>query len=243
MSEIQDILRDYDLRNASGTRLKALLDIRRCRTEEMGGFILKCEDCGHETYHYRSCGNRHCPVCQGMKQKIWVENRMSEALDLPYYHIVFTVPDLLNPAFLHEPRKMYDILFRSASQTLLQLGDDKRWMGGKIGFLCVLHTWGANLSLHPHLHVILVGQGLRKGKLVEPRHDGFMFPVHVMGRLFRGKFLAQMKQSSIDIPAGVYDSDWVVYTKETASGEHIIAYPYFPSLSWDPYVCSVVLEK
>jgi len=159
-----------------------------------------------------------------MKQHIWVEKRMSEALDLPYYHVVFTVPDILNPVFMSEPNKMYDILFRSASQTLLQLGEDERWLGGKLGFICVLHTWGANLSLHPHLHVILVGAGLRYGRLVMPKHEDFMFPVKVIGKLFRGKFLDMMRKQELDIPHKIYSHDWVIYTKETGTGEHIIRY-------------------
>lgn len=221
---IQELLRDYKPGPLCLDKIKALEDIRICRTEELGGFILKCQDCGHEMYHYRSCGNRNCPVCQDMKQKIWVETIMSEALDLPYYHVVFTVPDILNPVFLHEPRKMYDILFSSASQTLMQLGKDKRWVGGKLGFLCVLHTWGSNLSLHPHLHVILIGAGLDKGRVMRPKHDGYMFPVRIISKLFRGKFLDLMRSGSLPIPAGIYDSDWVVYNKETDTGEHIIRY-------------------
>ena len=159
-----------------------------------------------------------------MKQEIWVENRKQEALDVPYYHVVFTMPDVLNRMCFWRPREMYEILFRSVAETLLQLGKDEKWLGGKIGFISVLHTWGSNLDLHPHLHVILVGCGIRHGKAIYPKKDDFLFPVKVMGKLFRGKFLSHMKEKDLEIPAGVYHNDWVVYTKETSSGEHIVSY-------------------
>lgn len=227
MSLIQDILRTTEVDESvlSTEQRKALRDIRRCRTPELGGVKVHCNSCGSDFYHYRSCGNRNCPVCQGMKQAIWVEERLSEAVDVPYYHAVFTVPSELNPSFLGKPRGMYDILFSAASDTLLTLGMDRDRLGGKIGFICVLHTWGASLTFHPHLHVILPACGLSGDKLVRPKHDGFLFPVRVMSELFRGKFLDRMQRAGFAVPVAACRKDWVVYVKDTShAGENVISY-------------------
>ncbi len=215
---------DYHPTNISWDKRKAHRDICNCRTPNLGGFILKCDDCGKEEHRYRSCGNRNCPICQGMKQHIWVENRKAEALTVPYFHMVFTVPDVLNRIFLSDPEEMYNILFRSSSETLMQFGNDPKWIGGKLGFISILHTWGSNLSLHPHMHVILIGCGIRGNKLIQPKHDVYLFPVKALGKVFREKFLDLMRKASLEIPAGVYANDWVVYNKETDTGDHIISY-------------------
>lgn len=226
MYKIRQIFRNTDYLPLCHSKdaLKAADRISVCRTSSMPRFAAVCEDCGDVTQRYCSCGNRNCPTCQGMKQAVWVEKRMDEALDVPYFHTVFTVPDDLNPLFMREP-KMYDLLFRSVSETLLTLGKDERYLGGTVGFIAVLHTWGSNLSLHPHLHVILPGCALKGNKVLFPKQEDFLFPVRVMSRLFRGKFLHYMKELGLSVPAGLYEKEWVVYMKDVPDkGSHVIRY-------------------
>lgn len=221
MHKIQSILQNYH----PSVYSKSLSDICECRTPARGGYMMECRDCGKTVYHYRSCGNRNCPVCQSMKQLTWVESRKSEALNVTYYHIVFTIPSELNVLCIKHPEKMYDALFKAASSTLLDLAKDKRRFGAKPGFVCVLHTWGSNLSLHPHLHCLMPGCGIRDQKLVLPKHGKFMFPVKVMSKLFRGKYLAILRELGFDFPHSLYNTDWVVYLKPSpGKGENVIEY-------------------
>ncbi|MBQ1401984.1 MAG: IS91 family transposase [Oscillospiraceae bacterium] len=227
MGIIQDLFRTTRIpQSLHSDRLKAVEDIRACRTKLLGGVKTICGDCGHVTYRYKSCGNRHCPSCQAMKQASWVEERKSEALNVPYYHVVFTVPSEMNPSFLEKPAEMYNILFRAASESLLTLGKDPKWLGGTLGFIGVLHSWSANLNFHPHLHVILVGCGLDKWKNpVFPKNGSFFIPVKVLGKMFRGKFLSFMKKADLPYAPSLYDQNWVVFLKDTADcGEHIVNY-------------------
>ncbi len=227
MGKLQDLFRTTHItQRLSPDQVRAVGDIRACRTRVLGGVKTICNDCGHVSYRYKSCGNRHCPSCQAMKQAVWVEDRKSEALNVPYYHVVFTVPSDLNSSFLKNPAEMYDILFRAASESLLTLGKDPKWLGGTLGFVGILHTWGSNLSLHVHLHVILVGCGLDKCKKpLFPKNGSFFIPVKVLGKMFRGKFLSFMKNEDMLFDPGLYDRNWVVFVKNTAdSGEHIVNY-------------------
>ena len=131
-----------------------------CRTAALGGHVLGCPECGHQQIAYNSCGNRHCPTCQGTAAARWLEARAAELLPVPYFHVVFTLPGALDPIALHNPRVVYDLLLRSAAETLLQLAADPQHLGAQIGVLAVLHTWGQNLHLHPHAHCVVPGGGL-----------------------------------------------------------------------------------
>lgn len=227
MGKIQLIFRTTNIsQHLSSDQICVVSDICSCRTRALGGVKTICMDCGHESYRYKSCGNRHCPTCQSVKQASWKEARKSEALNVSYYHAVFTVPSELNASFLKKPAEMYNILFRAASESLLTLGKDPKWLGGTLGFSAILHTWGSNLSYHPHLHVILVGCGLDDCKNpVFPKNGSFFFPVKVLGKMFRGKFLSFMKKAELKFDPSLYDQNWVVFMKDTDdSGEHIVDY-------------------
>jgi len=181
-------------------QLKAMSDIERCRTKALGGHVDVCEECGYERISYNSCRNRFCPKCQLLKKEKWVLAREKDLLPISYYHIVFTVPDDLNRLCLVNQKEMYDILFKAGSKTISDLGKDEKHIGGKVGFLCVLHTWGQNLMDHPHLHCIVTGGGLSKDgtrwvtpKKTTPKKDFFVH-VNIISDLFKKKFLAYLKQ-------------------------------------------------
>jgi hypothetical protein len=170
--------------------------IEVCRTAVLGGHKDKCDSCGHVEISYNSCRNRHCPKCQLLRKEKWVEARSDDLLPIQYFHVVFTIPVELNPLALRNPKVIYDILFRSVSETLRELGDDPKRLGARIGFMCILHTWGQNLMDHPHIHCIVTGGGLSLGgdQWVSCRKD-FFIAVRVLSTLFRGKFLDYLKRS------------------------------------------------
>ena len=223
-----------------------MLAVERCRTEALGGHLDECDSCGYFTISYNSCRNRHCPKCQGLAQARWIEGRLERILPTHYFHVVFTLPRSLRPLALRAPEPVYDLLFASASATLLELGRDPERLGAQLGFTAVLHTWTRKLELHPHLHCVVTGGGLSpqgdrwinvKGK------DRFLFPVKVLSRLFRGKFVAglvhlfesgelgldptdALEQSLFDaLKNRLYSHDWNVYAKRPFKGaEHVYQY-------------------
>jgi hypothetical protein len=133
-------------------QLRTLFALKKCRTSALGGHIDACDECGNISISYNSCRNRHCPKCQGRNREDWIQTRETELLPVPYFHVVFTLPEVLNKTALHEPKMLYDILFESAWETLQTFGKNKNL---QMGMIAVLHTWGQNLSLHPHLHCIV----------------------------------------------------------------------------------------
>jgi hypothetical protein len=174
---------------------RAFAAILACRTAALGGHLDCCEQCGFERPSYNSCRNRHCPKCQGIAAARWVEARKHSILPIHYYHVVFTLPAQLRPLALHNRQAAFELLFKAASETLLTLGADPERLGGLLGLTAVLHTWTRDLNFHPHLHCIVTGGGLTADeKWVNGNSDAYLFPVLVMGRLFRGKFLAGLKQ-------------------------------------------------
>ena len=173
---------------------RALADLARCRTAALGGHVEECDRCGHRQVAYNSCRNRHCPRCQGGGAARWVEDRAAELLPVEYFHVVFTLPAALAPIALQNPGAVYGLLFRAAAEALQQIAADPVHLGAEIGFLAVLHTWGQNLQHHPHVHCVVPGGGLSPdGSRWVPCRPGFFLPVRVLGRLFRGKFLALLK--------------------------------------------------
>ncbi len=173
---------------------RALHDIAACRTAELGGHVEECDRCGHQQIAYNSCRNRHCPKCQATAAAQWMEARQSELLPVEYFHVVFTLPAVLGPIALQNPREVYGLLFRTAAETLQQIAADPKHLGAEIGLLAVLHTWGQNLQHHPHVHCVVPGGGLSfdgsKWLACQPR---FFLPVRVLSRVFRGKFLALLR--------------------------------------------------
>jgi hypothetical protein len=213
-----------------------------CKTIALGGHVYQCDNCKTKRISYNSCRDRHCPKCQGVARAVWVDKRISELLPVGYFHVVFTLPDSFNGIRLNMKKPFYDILYRSVSETLLTLGKDSRWLGGTIGFMGILHTWGQQLLEHPHLHCIIPGGGIRLDgkKWVQFRKD-YLFPVEVMSRLFRGKFLdyfskavknKQLYFPETNMPDGLdafikqqRQKNWVVYAKEPfGSAEQVVKY-------------------
>lgn len=199
--EVADVIRSDGAKylkhyRPSKEQYRVLNDLAECRTAALGGHLKRCELCAHEVPVYNSCRNRHCPKCQGAARAAWLEAREGELLDVEYFHVVFTLPHELAPLALQNPRVLYAMLFRAASETLLTLGRDPKHLGAEVGCLALLHTWGQNLLLHPHLHCVIPGGGLSfDGKRWLSCHNGFFLPVRVLSRLFRGKFLAQLHQA------------------------------------------------
>jgi len=215
--------------------LRTLQAIKNCRTQAMGGHIDCCDSCGHLRISYNSCRNRHCPKCQGTQREKWILDRQRDLLPVSYFHVVFTLPSLLNRLCMHHPKQMYNLLFTTAWQTLKAFSKDEKHLGAQTGMVSVLHTWGQNLSLHPHLHCIVPGGGLTSdSKWKQVRNNGkFLFPVKAMSRVFRAKYVAGMrkwaKKKNIVIEQVLFDQlfekEWVVYAKRPFCGpQQVIEY-------------------
>ena len=199
MAEVQDVLLLYGEAYRKNNTLplhilNVMSAIEKCRTSALGGHTIICEDCSSLQISYNSCRDRHCPKCQTLARERWVENQKSNLLNVGYFHVVFTIPDLLNSIVFQNQRELYNLLFKAASETLTELAADKKFLGASIGHTSVLHTWGQNLIYHPHVHCIVPGGGLNSlGKWVNSRKK-FFIPVKVLSRKFRGKYLFYLKQ-------------------------------------------------
>ena len=225
---------------------RALRDIRDCRTAVLGGHLQQCDQCGHRVNVYNSCRNRHCPKCQAMARAKWLAQRQAELLPAPYFHVVFTLPSQMGRLALQNAKLIYGLLFRAASQTLLEIAADPKHLGASIGFLAVLHTWGQNLHLHPHLHCIVPGGGISPdGSRWIACRKSFFLPVRVLSRLFRKKFLrslrAAFRKGDLRFAGDLRDlaepaafrslcqqavrNEWVVYAKPPFGGpERVLKY-------------------
>lgn len=210
---------------------RALHAIGKCRTKALGGHLDWCNQCNKLHLQFNSCRNRHCPTCQGHKQQQWIAARTGELLPVPYFHVVFTVPDSLNYVARAYPQVLYKILFDSVWETLSAFGKNPKHLGAKLGMIAVLHTWGQNLQLHPHLHCIVPKGGVskagfwKKGKA----KDDFMFSVKAMSVKYRGLFVAKLRKAIPELPQSLYDSlfkkKWVVYAKPPfGKPQHVVEY-------------------
>jgi hypothetical protein len=233
--------------------VRALDDISRCRTAALGGQVLRCGQCGLTDYRYHSCGNRHCPQCGGGKRAAWLEKRRSELLDVPYFHVVFTLPHTSSALALGNRELLYGLLMEASAQTLLGVAANPRHLGARVGVLAVLHTWGQQLEHHPHVHCVAPGGGLacdKAGTAEQPWRwlscrPTYLLPVKVLGRVFKGKYLAGLRRayqrgelrlagSTAELagPAAfegflqaLSAKDWVVYAKEPFGGpQQVLAY-------------------
>ena len=240
-----DFVKLYGSRLTPGQQ-RAWRDLVSCRTAALGGHVLGCPECGHQQIAYNSCGNRHCPTCQGTAAARWLEARAAELLPVPYFHVVFTLPKALDPIALHNPRVVYNLLLRSAAETLLQVAANPEHLGAQISVLAVLHTWGQNLQLHPHVHCVVPGGGLSPdGTRWISSSSNFFLPVRVLSAVFRGKFLAALRAAFAEgqlrfpdarpIPTARIKferllavstrTDWVVYAKQPFGGpEQVLKY-------------------
>ena len=189
---------DYRMQHQPNNyQLTVLNALQQCRTAELGGHKERCDNdgCAHERFSYNSCGNRHCPKCQVARQMLWAEDRMRDALNVKHFHIVFTVPDELNAICLLNSKAFYEALFACVRDTLCSFGYSH--YGVETGAICVLHTWGQNLSLHPHVHCIVPAVGLNlRDKLIPIGNEGkYLYPVRQLSTVFRGKLLERIKQN------------------------------------------------
>lgn len=218
-----------------------LTNMTMCRTPKMGGQLLACKKCGATHYVFHSCRNRHCNICGGMKRDQWVKKRKADMLPVKYFHVVFTLPHLLNELCLKNQKLLFDLLLKSAWQTLKQFGKDHKYLGADLGAVMVLHTWGQNLAYHSHVHCLVPAGGITKqGKWRNTKQNGkFLAPVKQMSKVFRGKFtdglikLHKNEQIKMDIPIDknrkylhpLYKSKWVVFAKKPMpSGDKVIDY-------------------
>jgi hypothetical protein len=236
--ELADVLRAHwpvveQSASFNSWQIRILSALKKCRTAELGGHKLVCTECGVMKIQYNSCRNRHCPKCQGKKREEWIQKRDSELLAVGYFHVVFTLPDTLNGLALSHPKEVYDTLFEAAWGTVNTFGHDPKHLGAQTGMVCILHTWGQTLSLHPHLHCIIPGGGLTKeNRWKSARGKGkYLFPVLAMSQVFRTLYLKglqdrlklitdpeQRKALSELHPASwwteLYKKNWVVFAKK-----------------------------
>jgi hypothetical protein len=196
-------------------QIRTLRAVKDCRTVALGGHVDSCDSCGHVHISYNSCRNRHCPKCQGHRRQQWIEARESELLPVPYFHVVFTLPSELNSIAIHKPKMIYDALFRAAWETIEAFAGKK----SKAGMISILHTWGQNLSLHPHIHCIIPGGTIdQNGKWKLSKSNGkFLYPIKAMSKVYRAKYVAILRASELVIAQPIYDTlfkkEWVVYAK------------------------------
>ena len=208
--EVADVFRKYETdflaqwgHTLSVPQRKAFAAIRDCRTAALGGhveYVEECDTCGHRAISYNSCRNRHCPKCQAMARAKWLAEREAELLPVPYFHVVFTLPQKIGDLALQNAREIYRILFRAASEALLSIAADPHRLGANIGFLAVLHTWGQNLHLHPHLHCVVPGGGISPDgqRWIGCKSKAFFLPVRVLSARFRNLFLKYLRNAVQD---------------------------------------------
>jgi hypothetical protein len=230
----------------SAEQRAVMRDIETCRTSVLGGHVDVCDACGFTRPAYNSCRNRHCPKCQGLAQARWIDQRKERIIPTHYFHVVVTLPALLRPLARRNAKTFYDLLFQTVSKTLLELGKDPGRLGAQMGFTAVLHTWSRDLHYHPHIHCIVAGGGLSfDSDRWIPARRKYLFPVKVIAALFRGKFLARLREiydsGELDLsgkcaPLAVpgvfqklldqlYRTKWVVYAKRPFGGpEQVYAY-------------------
>ena len=227
-------------------QLKVMSAIEQCRSAVLGGHVERCEDCGHSRIAYNSCRNRHCPKCQGAAARDWLAAREADLLPVGYFHLVFTLPAEIAPIAYQNKAVVYDLLFRTAAETLLTIAADPRYLGARIGATAVLHSWGSAMTHHPHLHMIVPGGGISlDGTRWVSCRPSFLVPVRVLSRLFRRLFLAGLadayaagrlaffgKLDNLRNPAAfaahlapLNRKNWFVYAKPPFAGpEAVLAY-------------------
>jgi hypothetical protein len=211
--------------------LQAMQAIETCRTEALGGQVYVCPDCELVQYSYHSCRNRHCPKCQNENAQVWLEQQQAMLLPVPYFLLTFTLPAGLREFARHQPRLIYDLLFRISAEATQKLAQDPRFVGGQVGMVGVLHTWGRNLSYHPLVHYLVPAGGLAAdGKTWLAARQKFLLPVKALSRLFRAKMRQALAKVGTEgrIPPEVWRQNWVVHCKAVGCGQQALKYlaPY-----------------
>lgn len=236
--ELSDIVTQFgksliESQNLSAQQNKVLLNIVQCRTSELGGHEESCDNCGIVRYSYNSCGDRHCPKCQSNKQREWIEKMQKQTLPIKHFHVIFTVPHCLNDICIWNDNLYYTLLFHAVSQTLRSFGYSH--YGVETGAIAILHTWGQNLSLHPHIHCIIPAAGYSiKGKWKNIGEKNYLYNVLQLSRTFKGKFLDGLKRKLRKIKSlpdfnkqiqKAYNTNWVVYSEAPmSSSKYLIKY-------------------
>jgi hypothetical protein len=211
--------------------LQAMQAIETCRTEALGGQVYICPDCEQVQYSYHSCRNRHCPKCQNEHAQAWLEQQQEMLLPVPYFLLTFTLPAGLRELARHQPRWIYDLLFRMSAEATQKLAQDPRFVGGQVGMVGVLHTWGRNLAYHPHVHYLVPAGGLAAdGKTWLAARQKFLLPVKALSRIFRAKMRQALAKVDVEglISADVWQQSWVVHCKAVGCGQMALKYlaPY-----------------
>ncbi len=215
--------------------LRVLNAIEHCRTAYFGGHVDKCNSCNHVRISYNSCRNRHCPKCQNTNKERWIEAREKDLLPCTYFHVVFTLPQELNTYCLNYPKELYNILFSASKETIETFANDPKHLGAQTGMISVLHTWGQNLSLHPHVHMIIPGGGITQAGCWKKAksHGSFLFPVKAMSVVYKNKFMEKLKLFlekenkfiEVSLRRKLYNQNWVVYAKQPFGGpKQVIEY-------------------
>ena len=243
MTTVQDVfLKFYNAYKEKYTpnaqQAKAAKDIMECRTSAMGGHAHECPECKHTVVQYNSCRNRHCPLCQGVTKAVWIDKRRSDVLDAPYFHAVFTMPPQLHSLIYQNQEILYGLMYKAVSETLMELSQDKKYLGAQIGFFSILHTWGQDLHYHPHLHTVILAGGLTKSNQWRKTSNEFFIPIRVLSKKFRGKYLYYLKKYYLEgklefysdaekyrklenfneLLCQCYNQNWYTYTQRTFSG-------------------------
>jgi hypothetical protein len=226
--EVADVFRRYGTeylqkfsKRMPPSHRRAFKDILRCRTPVMGGHVFQCDHCGRQQYSYHSCRNRSCPKCHKSDIQAWLQGRQKELLPVPYYHVIFTLPYELRAFARRNQKEVYGLLIKSAAGSIVKLAADPHYVGGRVGVMAVLHTWGSNLSYHLHVHCLVTGGGLSSdGRTWIPARENYLVPVRALSRLFRGSFLDSIRRQfkDVDLPKSIRQKEWVVYCKPAIQG-------------------------
>jgi len=208
---------------------RAMRAIEQCRSAALGGHVYSCPECETKQYQYHSCRNRHCPKCQTERGQEWLEKQQEMLLAVPYYLLTFTLPEEIRRMARSHQKQIYDLLFRIAAKATQKLSRDARFVGGEIGLIGVLHTWGRNLNYHPHVH-FLVPAGGWDGSQWRNARKKFLLPVRALSKIFRAKFRDGLQKTDLfeSIPFTVWRRDWVVHCQEVGNGVGALKYlaPY-----------------
>ena len=240
---IQDVFERFlpeysEIKNFSDRQYLAVKCIQKCRTAEMGAHVSECKACNARYIHYNSCKNRHCPMCQGMNVDEWIDLQQENVLNTTYFHTVFTMPEEIYPLVYSNQKLLYDALYHAAHKTLTEMSENPKFLGARIGYICVLHTWGSRMNYRPHLHTIVLGGGLDKKNQWVDKNGKMFFPLPIMEAIFRKNYLEELKalrrEEKLEYHGSatefrnhysfkvlldvLYSKTWLVYMKEAFNG-------------------------
>lgn len=234
MSELAEIFRQYgsEYRAKYEQRMPvshkvAMRAIEQCRTEQLGGHVYRCEACQISQYSYHSCRNRHCPKCQYQAGQRWFERQQQWLLPTPYFMVTFTLPEPLRKIARRHQKVIYHLLMQTAAAALQQLAQDRRFVGGQIGMIGVLHTWGRDLNYHPHVHFLVPGGGLSAdGQEWLASRPAFLVHVKPLSRLFKAKFRIALQKTELfkQVPYHLWGQAWVVHSQAVGNGQAALKY-------------------